>query len=484
MSARVRSAFAQGTGDEPCVRMASRGRGRAAQTRRHTTGALRAQHETSFVQATGAATTILTIDRGGKLVARLEMQRARDGSVKMTTTYGAEIKGPRSITLDSPDGRSFQRTVDGQRSTAAQPQKAPQIEPALQGELRSLFAEMKSPARNCRREAAPVTPTSDRPAPPNLPLQKPPTVTKSGARSLVAAAPPGTFRRASFDWHLPQGTFESPACDTCEGDQCNDNYDSCLFDAENLISTIFSIVTDFGPQLAGKVALCLADYGVCLTKCQTPGHGCCPSQCGSLGECCGENEKCMLPLQKTCCPPNHSVCRGVCCEQGVVGCAPDGFCACPQGQTPCGDSCCPTGNICCGGSCCAANSCNNGTCTVVPPQASCGGAACVFGSCCGGKCCFGTCLANTQCCPPGQGCGNACCAPGQTCTDSTKGICTSPTAAGCPAGQVQCTSHQPGAAAGVNTQICCASNVTCCFSRCCAPGQECCDSGCSLSCVH
>jgi hypothetical protein len=120
----------------------------------------------------------------------------------------------------------------------------------------------------------------------------------------------------------------------------------------------------------------------------------------------------------------------------------------------------------------------------VPPQASCGGAACVFGSCCGGKCCFGTCLANTQCCPPGQGCGNACCAPGQTCTDSTKGICTSPTAAGCPAGQVQCTSHQPGAAAGVNTQICCASNVTCCFSRCCAPGQECCDSGCSLSCVH
>lgn len=487
MSTRVGSAFAQSTHGEACVRVASHTH--MAETRRHTTGALSAQQENSFIQATGAATTILTIDRAGKLVVRLEMQRARDGSVKATTTYGAEIKGPRSITYDSRDGKSFQKTVDGRPSTGSQPQDTPQIEPALQRELRSLLSEMKSPPQNCRREPAPVTPVTHRPPPPNLPLQTPPTAARSGARSITAG-PVGTYRRASADWYLPQSTYGGPACDTC-GDGCTDTYNSCLLSADDLMSNILSSLSDAGQGLAA-VAACQADYGNCQAKCQTLSHGCCPSQCGSLGECCGENSTCMLPLQKSCCSPNHIVCRGVCCEKGVAGCASDGFCGCPQGQTVCGDFCCPTGNVCCGGTCCTASNCHSNTCTVVPQMASCGNVTCgALDTCCGGECCFGTCIFSSrdnhsshQCCPPGQGCGNKCCATGQTCTDPIKGICTSPTTGTCPAGQVECTSRQPGTGTVVvNMQTCCAPSVTCCFGLCCPPGYECCAAGCQQSCV-
>jgi hypothetical protein len=483
MSTRVGSAFAQGTRGEVCSRVASRAH--MAETRRHTTGALNAHQETSFLQATGATTSILTIDRRGKLVTRLAMQRARDGSVKMTTTYGSEIKGPRSITYDSRDGKSFQKTIDGRPSTGSQPQDAPQIDSNLKEELRSLLTEMKSPAQNCRKEPVPVPPAAHRPVPPNLPLQNRPTAAKGNAHSETAS-PPGTNRRASFDWHPPQGTYDdAPGCDDCETG-CNDDYTKCYFNFDNLVDIITTVVTDLGPQILGKAAVCMADYGLCFVKCQVPGHGCCPSLCGDLGECCGEHETCMLPLQKTCCPANHVVCKHVCCALGTAGCAPDGFCACPSGQTPCGDACCPTGNICCNGACCTAAHCNNNVCSVAPPSAICGGTTCgPFDNCCGGKCCFGTCTTGNVCCPPGQGCGNACCGPGQTCTDPTKGICSSPTTGTCPAGQVECTSRQPGlGTVVVNMQTCCASNVTCCFGRCCTFGQVCCDGGCDESCVE
>jgi hypothetical protein len=477
MSTRVGSAFAQGTRGEACSRVASRTH--ISETRRHTTGALNAHQETSFLPATGATTSILTVDRDGKLVARLVMQRARDGSVKATTTYGTEIKGPRSITYDSRDGKSFQKTVDGRASTGSQPQDAPQIDSNLERELRSLVSEMKSPPQNCRNEAPPVTPVAHRPVP-NLPLQNPPAAAKSGAHSLTGA-PTGSNRSAAFDWYLPQGTYNSPACTDC-GNDCTDDYGKCWFNTDNIWDVLGSTVSDIGPQALAKFAVCMGDYTYCGIKCQTPGHGCCPSQCGDLGDCCGENATCMLPIQKTCCPPNQHVCKGTCCEKGVIGCAPDGFCACPSGQTPCGDACCPAGNICCGGACCTATHCNNGTCTVVPQMASCGNVTCgAFDNCCGGKCCFGTCTNGNVCCPPGQGCGNACCGPGQTCTDSTKGICTSPTTGTCPAGQVECASNQPGGA--VSMQTCCAPSVTCCLGKCCPSGYECCAGGCEISCV-
>jgi hypothetical protein len=488
MSAGVRSAFAQSpapSSAEPCVRLASRAR--FAETRRHSSGGLKAQQETSFDRATGAVYAILTIDRGGKLVARLEMQRTRDGATKTTTTYGAEIQGPRSIVHASSDGRSFVRSVDGRPSGtgAPQPQDTLKVDPALRQELRSLFAGMKLAPQTCRREDPPLIRGAIQ-APPSRPLAHPPAPARSGVRSLTASAsPPGTFRRAAFNWFEPN-SHEAPACTQC-GTDCNNDYGKCIFDSDNLIDLLLSAASDIGPQVAIKVAVCLGDYAACGVKCQLPGNGCCPVQCGSItDECCGQNSTCMLPSGKTCCPPGQRVCRGTCCEQGVAGCAADGFCGCPQGQTPCGDACCSgAGVICCGNTgCCTADKCHNGLCTDIPVQlAKCGGVQCgPFDNCCGGKCCTGTCTANNQCCPPGSGCGSNCCAPGQVCTDSNKGICSAPT--GCPAGQSSCETHMPGAAQGVNTQICCPSSVTCCLGRCCPPDTECCAGGCQSTCVR
>ena len=495
-SGRVGSAFAQSLApsrDETCVRRTHSGR--FGETRRRVHQGLTGHLETSFDQATGTTIAVLTVDRGAKLVARVETQRTKDGAVKITTTYGSEIRGARIITHTSRDGRQFLRSIDGRPPESRAPQQpgspqqpsAPRIDPALERDLRALFAEMSQEQQNCRQEDEPEVP---RTTPPRFhPLVRENSQTRTGAERngfrSFAPSPPGTFRRAAFNWYEP-ASRSSPSCTRC-GTRCNDAYGKCVFNADTVGDFIWSALSDFGPQIAAKISACMVALGICGAHCHLPGEGCCPVQCGGLTDnCCGENSTCMLPKQRTCCPPNQIVCKGTCCERGVVSCAPDGFCGCAAGQTPCGNDCCEGGNICCGNTgCCTAARCRSGVCSDIPvQQAKCNGVQCgAFDNCCGGKCCTGTCTSNNQCCPPGRGCGNNCCGPTQTCTDSNKGICSNPT--GCPAGQKSCETHMPGAPNGVNTQICCPSNVTCCNGSCCPPNTECCGSdGCRSTCVR
>jgi hypothetical protein len=399
----------------------------------------------------------LTINRGQNLVARVQLNRARNGAVTVTTTYGTEIRGPRTVTLSSQDGKTFQRT--GARGPAGEQIV---VAPDLRQSVQALATELRRRPPTCENDVEP-----DKPQP------KP-----RAHRSALRSDAPGQFRRAAFNYYVPAAQ-NSPSCDGCL-DRCgSEHYRDCIFNTDNLTDILFSTIEVAGPQAAVKVAVCAALYAACCANCYRSGQGCCPVSCGGLTDtCCGTGATCMLPQQRTCCPPGQRVCRGVCCENSVVACAPDGFCGCAQGQTPCGDNCCEAGQVCCGGtSCCPAEKCRTtGICSDVPEMAKCGGQTCgAFDNCCGGQCCFGTCI-NNQCCPLKQGCGNVCCTPGQTCV--SPGNCLSPTlrcrSTGRP--ELRRVSCRTQNAAGASIEICCRRGAECCAGQCCPTGQECCFS--------
>jgi hypothetical protein len=316
------------------------------------------------------------------------------------------------------------------------------------------------------------------------PRQAPPP--GPAARSLVAADR-GALRRAAFNWHAPTASdINVPACAHC-ADTCNNE------DADCEIGAFVTVILSAGAGAAG-VFTCHVEMAGCIATCYLRGHGCCPTDCNrgptvAGGSCCGVNETCLLPGQQNCCPASQHVCRGTCCEQGVVGCAPDGFCGCDSGETPCGDDCCPAtkqvGNtqvpqVCCGGGCCDAGKCQNGTCTSVPQAALCGGQPLgAFQNCCNGRACTGVCVGG-QCCDGALVCGGACCAQGQFCIG---GRCTGPIA--CPAGQSACDFVvPPGNDTTKLAQMCCPTGNGCCSGQCCPPGTECCTSGiCRTSCI-
>jgi hypothetical protein len=477
-------------------------------------GRLSMSQDAVFDLSSGTSTKTATIRHDTTLVLRVQSSVNKSGAGNLTLTYGPAVRGARHVSITSQDGHTLIGTMDGRtfhgsRNPGARGRRSfspdsirfadgrehpqLQVDREITEGLPNLIRELAAAKRFC----PPVNPASRRA--PRAPrptrrtdVDQPPAggprprgALHSNVRSFANNANSGALRRAAFDWHLPNAnSVNDPACEHCF-DTCNDEDGGCVGSA--LVTTILSA----GAGAAG-VFTCHAEWVGCLATCHLPHHGCCPTPCGTggdipaalAGDCCSPNESCMLPAQKTCCPAGQHVCRGTCCERGILGCASDGFCGCPNGQTACGDECCEPGKVCCGGTCCDANKCNNGVCSVVPKQADCGGQTCgPFDNCCGGRCCTGTCVNNSQCCPPGpQTCGPACCAPGQFCTDSARGICSNRRS--CPAGQSACETVMPGSPPGATTQMCCPTGTSCCLGNCCPPGYECCAGGCEPTCVR
>jgi len=477
-------------------------------------GRLTMSNQVSIDLASGIGTRTATVRQDNTLVVRVEARANKSGDGNVTVTYGPAVHGARHVSVTSRDGHNLTGTVDGRtfhgssrpgtrghqafsheslRFADGRPHPQLQVDREITEGLPHLIRELAAAERFCPHvdpalRRAPRGPGRRR----RTDVDQPPAggppprrALHSNVRSFGNKANSGALRRAAFDWHLPNSnSLNDRACRNC-ADTCDKEDADCAGGA--LVTTILTA----GVGAAG-VFVCHAEWVGCNAVCHLPGHGCCPTPCSTggdvaaalAGDCCSPNESCMLPAQKTCCPAGQHVCRGTCCERGVIGCADDGFCGCPSNQTPCGDECCQPGQVCCGGNCCAADKCNNGVCTVVPRQAKCGNQTCgPFDNCCGGRCCTGTCVNNSQCCPPGpQTCGPACCAPGQTCTDSARGICSNQRS--CPAGQSACETVMPGSPPGVTTQMCCPTGTSCCLGNCCPPGFECCAGGCEPTCVR
>jgi hypothetical protein len=454
--------------DGPCVRRMIGGR--TLETRVAGREGISLRKDLSFDRATGTTAAVLTFSRGQSTIARLQIQRDRSGAITSTTTYGTEVKGPRTFSWTSPDGRNFRATIDGrpidsQRGFRRGGEVGPEItlDPALRQSLLDLASELRKPTSGCRTEIPP-----EQSPPPARPAPRPPA--EKGRFRRAVPGQSGAFRRAAFNWYVPAAQ-NSPACTRCH-DRCSDDYADCVFDPDKLLDWISAIgapVTVFT-----RIGPCLAACAACNANCYLPEQGCCPVSCGGLTEsCCGNGATCMLPAQRTCCPPGQVVCRGTCCEQGVVGCAKDGFCGCPKDQEPCGDACCEERQMCCGGACCAPGRCQNGICGDSPQRARCGNVICApLDNCCGGRCCTGTCV-NNQCCPPARGCGPSCCAPGQNCVDPVKGICQAARIR-CRGFSSPCRTQLP---TGQYTEICCPNGTQCCGGRCCPRGQQCCFRG-------
>jgi hypothetical protein len=461
----------------------------------------------------------ITISRGQTLIVKIDISSAR-GATTASVHYGADIKGVKNATLNSPDGKTFQGSMDGRAfTTSASPRSMsavrfadgrphPQISanPKLASVVTGLTTQAKKAFATCH-----TTPHAPRPAHPHL-----------FGREVGGNGSPGS------GWYEPGETYSSPDCTQC-WNNCGDT------------ALQYSGLTDWETWLcpACIVAAFIAYDAIwvaCWGTCQLPGGGCCPVPCGGAFVCCGRNDNCFRG--DLCCPGNMVVCRNVCCGPGVTSCAPDGFCGCPSGQAVCGDNCCASGTPCCGKNCCPAGTgkccgdsccpagtskccgndccpsasdnccgnhccpanapCINNVCCASPSHVCPGSNTCCppLAPCCGSACCSGPddiCLSNRNgpigCCPRSRACGvggdNAfCCPPGQQCVDTQEGIC-----APCPTGRVPCAPNNSGS---FGSAICCAPNVECCMNKCCKPGEVCCrpldgrpfgcwDSG---ACVH
>jgi hypothetical protein len=456
---------------------------------------LRLQQQTSFDPRTHSGTSSITITRGATVIVKMDVRTA-GGAITANFSYGPEVGGIRSATVNSPNGHDFRGTIDGRpftsgrihslreaRFTDRRPVPEPHPGANLLSTIGKLFQQSRAVSRTCR--SATMTPALPQPSRTH-PLRRPRT--RPSTRGSFHSSPRDA--NAAGNAYVP-GSHESPTCDHCLGDTCNDEYGKCLYD---------NIVDIFCPPCAaGAVAICLAEYGVCQAGCYAPGKGCCPVLCGTpfIDNCCGDGATCISG-HKLCCPPGQAVCNGVCCDRGVSSCGPDGRCGCPGNGIPCGDQCCDAGEaccgtqccgrgkICCGGACCAANECHNNTCCYAPSH-MCGSVCCPpFNPCCNGKCCPGGACVNGQCCPQAQLCGRACCAPGQTCVNPNASQCGAQRK--CHAGTRPCRSQTSD---GQMITLCCPRGVTCCAGKCCPRGMQCCAIGggqavCALpyQCVH
>jgi hypothetical protein len=421
--------------------------------------------QVSYDQVHKTSSDSITIRKGQTVIAKLAAITSKGAGTAVTVTYGAAVNGVRNIAMKSQDSKVFRGSMDGRAfTTNAEPrsmceirftdgQPVPQIsaDPSLTAVINRLISESEQALSSCQALQSA--------SPPRRPLQ-------FFFRNKGQNGSPGV------GWYEPGETYEAPGCTNCEN--------NCYGYARD-----HSGLTDWQtwlcpPCIVYAVAAFDIIYFGCLGVCQLPGEGCCPVLCGGPFVCCGSGDHCFQ--SNLCCPGSMVVCQNVCCGPNVTGCAADGFCGCPSGQTVCGDNCCQAGSTCCGNNqCCPVGSdqccgdqccptgapCLNNTTCCAPPSNVCGGTCCApFNDCCNNVCCPDnmTCVQNT-CCPIEQACGEVCCPSGQTCQDPSTGTCN-PCQSG--TGPVICSNEQ----SGVATHMCCAPNVSCCNGQCCAAASD------------
>jgi hypothetical protein len=411
-----------------------------------------------------------TLSRRSRPLYELEIEARSECDFFITLRLGRDVLGARSIIVQGrPDG-GMRGEIDGRvfglsagatsidEAHFADGLPRPRITFPNEQELAAAGPELAAAERralaSCAGVQEAVTP---RPAEQSLR-----TFSTMSGRAIVVR------EKSPSNWSPPLGQG-APTCTRCHN-RCGDSYADCVGD--DALDIILNIVS-----AGGRVAACLAKWGLCAVNCSLPGEGCCPVLCGDVfsGSCCGEGKQCIGTYG--CCQAGQVVCRESCCNPGVSRCGPDGYCGCPDPYRECGANDCfdPRSQICCNGWVCPPGStCVNGSC--------CRGRVCADGNCCdllgstccGGTCCLGQCI-NNSCCPQERVCGSACCAPGQECLDRGQSICGTLAPANCgPRGlslQRPCRSTLSD---GRLVSTCCTIWADCCNGQCCGIGEICC----------
>jgi len=410
---------------------------------------LHRQMSYDLAQQTGTINATLT--RGSTPVATINMTVTRGAAARGTITYGPDIRGARTATARTIDGKVIEGDIDGRaftwrngQSTFSDGLAPPKID-ADQGVIAAITDVVSEAAPSiaaCR---------STRPRPGGTPRR----------RVIGSMSAPGG------DWYEP-ASENSPDCSACQND-CGTTY-------ANEVKNFFCFIA-LPCQLSA-----LAEWGGCLGLCQLPGHPCRPNPCGTFSTCSKGDTCFSYQGGDLCCTAPAAVCQGVCCGTDITSCAPNGACGCTSDETLCGgNQCCDNAKeTCANGICCPKGQVNhNGKCC--DPKAICGSVCCdQLATCadaknslccqftapvCGGKCCkpggAEVCV-NGQCCPSERSCNGVCCPAGQHCTDPYKKTCSA-----CPANQVPCLPDK-------GASICCPPNVACCpGGPCCKPGESC-----------
>lgn len=442
----------------------------------------------------GVGTTeALTITLGASELLSVHTSRAKTGFVEVNVTYGNAFRGLKRAAFYSRDGKVLEGDMDGRRIrpfiAGADPNSlrfadggsppATEVSPDIKQAIQSIFEKEKELAARGGGGTAPQTPPRPPgPSPPPGPPD-PPDSADHGHGSNPAAS--GGCVGCKAVCYTAAGTCGYGAAAAAAG--CIIFYVACL---------------------AGGLAGCAVASIFCIAACHATGFPCCPTACGDVACCDGD---------ETCLDPNP----GVCCSKGLIACAANSCCqpsdtcinatgeCCSKDQIVCNHVCCKPGEVCkdgviccppkqdvCGGVCCGINAlCNEKTGKCCPSQLLCGGVCCdELSRCvdsgkslccsfavkdCGDKCCQpgevcidDKCCSNacgSECCKSNQlCCGGICCPSGQTCLDAKAQKC-----GGCGAGLVGCIPDPPGPG------ICCPNGVVaCCYGKCCKPGDVCC----------
>lgn len=316
----------------------------------------------------GVGTTeALTITLGASELLSVHTSRAKTGFVEVNVTYGNAFRGLKRAAFYSRDGKVLEGDMDGRRIrpfiAGADPNSlrfadggsppATEVSPDIKQAIQSIFEKEKELAARGGGGTAPQTPPRPPgPSPPPGPPD-PPDSADHGHGSNPAAS--GGCVGCKAVCYTAAGTCGYGAAAAAAG--CIIFYVACL---------------------AGGLADCAVASIFCIAACHATGFPCCPTACGDVACCDGD---------ETCLDPNP----GVCCSKGLIACAANSCCQPSDTCINATGECCSKDQIVCNHVCCKPGEvCKDGVICCPPKQDVCGGVCCGINALCNektGKCC-------------------------------------------------------------------------------------------------